>query len=210
MRRIYAVGDIHGCYDKFSALLKEIPIDWSLDQIIILGDFIDRGPEPKRVVELLLDLKFDHPDAFTVLMGNHERMFLNYLEAPDENSNYLLFGGQTTVDDYTSISKGLSVPESHLRFLQSLPLMELTEKFCFVHAGLRPGIPIQEQKDEDLLLIRNDFIRSKYDWGRRVIFGHTPFDQPLLMENKIGIDTGAVYGGRLTCLILPDVDFIFV
>ncbi len=209
MGRTFAIGDIHGCIDQFLALLEKLPIDWEQDRMIVLGDFIDRGPAPRRVMELLMDMKLEHGQNLIVLMGNHERMFLDYLSDRAANSFFPVVGGQSTIDDFTDSRGRLSVPEMHRRFLESLPLMELDDRFCFVHAGLRPKRAIEDQDEQDLLFIRSAFIDSSYDWGRRVIFGHTPFERPLIHENKIGIDTGAVYGGRLTALVLPEVDFIF-
>ncbi len=100
------------------------------------------------------------------------------------------------------------VPPEYPSFLKSLPYYWETEAYIFVHAGLRPKKPLDKQDLHDLLFIRSDFIHSKYDWGKRIIFGHTPFSEPLVEPNKIGIDTGCVYGGELTALILPDMEFI--
>jgi len=209
MERTFVIGDIHGCIDKFQCLLGKLPLDWSRDRMIVLGDFIDRGPAPRRVMELLMEMKLEHGERLIVLMGNHERMFLDYLADRDANILFPVVGGQSTIDDFTEPDGRLVVPEMHLRFLQSLPVMEVDDRFCFVHAGLRPKRAIEDQDEHDLLFIRSEFIDSGYDWGRRVIFGHTPFEHPLIQENKIGIDTGAVYGGRLTALVLPEIDFIF-
>ncbi|MDY6852862.1 MAG: serine/threonine protein phosphatase, partial [Thermodesulfobacteriota bacterium] len=102
------------------------------------------------------------------------------------------------------------IPQSHYDFLESLAHYYETEDYIFVHAGLRDGILIEDQDPHDLLWIRDEFISSDYDHGKRVIFGHTPFREPLVQPNKIGIDTGAVFGGRLTCLELPGLKFYSV
>jgi serine/threonine protein phosphatase 1 len=105
---------------------------------------------------------------------------------------------------------GFLIPDDHLSFFRSLKLIIELEDYYVVHAGFRPGVPIANQTTEDLLWIRDSFIFSNFYFGKRVIFGHTPFAQPLVMENKIGLDTGAVYGNRLTCLELPSLKFHFV
>ncbi len=207
MPDIYAVGDIHGCLYALEALLEKIPIRWGEDYLIFLGDYIDRGPDPRRVLETLMDLKETYPGKIIPLMGNHEWMFLRYLEGIDREI-YLMNGGDVTLAQFM---KGgvFEVPAEYVSFLQGLPLFWETERFIFVHAGLKPGKPPSKQKPEDLLFIRGEFIYSDYDWGKRVIFAHTPFPHPFLAPNKIGIDTGCVYGGELTALVLPEVDFYF-
>ena len=126
---------------------------------------------------------------------------------------YLLNGGQQTLDSYlikpvqADQSEFFPIPPEHMEFFKSLRLFYETEEFIFVHAGLRPRVPLESQNTEDLLWIRNKFVSSKYDFGKRVIFGHTPLKKPLVEPNKIGIDTGAVYGNALTCVQLPDLVF---
>jgi serine/threonine protein phosphatase 1 len=135
-------------------------------------------------------------------------MFLNYLEGMDEET-YLYNGGKSTLSDYginlsdTTGERKEKIPEEHLLFYQSLLPYHQTKNYIFVHAGLIPKISIDKQTIDDLLWVRHKFIDSDYNFGRRVVFGHTPLSRPLIMENKIGIDTGAVYGGKLTCLELP-------
>ncbi len=101
-------------------------------------------------------------------------------------------------------------PLGHEQFFETLKLYYETDDYIFVHGGLRPGLPLSAQKEEDLLWIRNEFILSEFDFGRRVIFGHTPVRTPLVLPNKIGIDTGAVYGNKLTCVLLPEEKFFSV
>ncbi len=209
MGRIFAIGDIHGCHDRIVALMEKLPVDYLEDRVVFLGDYVDRGPESRKVMELMLNLGRRHPASFIFLKGNHEAMFLDYLEDGPMAESFLKFGGLETLKSYGEEYLRADIPRDHLEFLKGLKTMFVTEKFCFVHAGLKPGIPLEKQVEEDLLWIRFEFIRSDYDWGRRVIFGHTPFGTPLIERNKIGIDTGAVYGGRLTCLVLPDMEFIF-
>lgn len=204
--RILAIGDIHGCNRQLKQLIEHIAPDPFIDTLVFIGDYLDRGPDARGVVDTLLALKKTHP-KMVCLKGNHEAMFLDYyLKGLDEDL-YMLNGGWTTLDSYNlTLAEALSgtgFPESHLRFLASLPLFHETEEFIFVHAGLRPGIPLNKQSPEDILWIRHEFIDSDHSFGRTVVFGHTPFYEPLLEENKIGIDTGAVFGGDLTCVELP-------
>jgi serine/threonine protein phosphatase 1 len=204
--RILAIGDIHGCNGLLKRLLDRIHIDPLADAPILIGDYLDRGSEVREVIDTLLDLRERCPNLIC-LKGNHESMFLNYyLEGRDEEL-FLMNGGQNTLDSYgISLDEargGKGFPEHHLRFLTSLPLSHETDEFYFVHAGLRPGIAIADQLPEDLLWIRHEFIDANWDFGRTVVFGHTPLAKPLIAKNKIGIDTGAVYGGRLTCIELP-------
>ncbi len=207
MSRLFAIGDIHGCLDKLDNLLEQIPVNWERDKVIFLGDYIDRGPDPKGVVQRIMDLKAFWPNSIVPLKGNHEEMFLAYMQG--DHVPFISQGGDKTIESYTDEEGHFFCPPEHIDFLQDTAPFFTTEHFIFVHAGLKPGIPLEEQNIEDLLWIRSEFINSSYDWGRRVIFGHTPFNSPLIQKNKVGIDTGAVYGGRLTCLVLPDFNFIF-
>ncbi len=208
MDRIFAIGDIHGCLSKLEDLLKRLPINWKADILIFLGDYVDRGPESCQVLELLLALDSSYPGHIIFLKGNHEDMFLRYLDG-DLSGLYLSIGGAETLKSYPKGSNGPEIPGAHMDFLKNLRPYYETDHYIFVHAGLRPGLPLKKQDPSDLMWIRSEFIRSSYDWGKKVIFGHTPFSVPLIEKNKIGIDTGAVYGGRLTGLVLPDFEFIF-
>ena len=204
--RILAIGDIHGCNGLLKRLLDRIRIDPLADTLIFIGDYLDRGHEVREVIDTLLDLK-ETCSNLICLKGNHESLFLNYyLEGRDEEL-FLSNGGQSTLDSYGislgEARRGKGIPENHIRFLTSLPFYHETDEYCFVHAGLRPGIALADQSSEDLLWIRYEFIDTEWDFGRTVVFGHTPFSKPLLEKNKIGIDTGAIYGGRLTCIELP-------
>jgi len=206
--KIFAIGDIHGCLDKLKTLLGMIQLDWDKDLMVFLGDYVDRGPDSQGVIELLLDLKKEHADRLIFLKGNHEWMFMQFLKG-EEHDLFLQNGGRKTLESY-SVEKGrIDIPQSHRDFLDHLDLYFETDDYIFVHAGLRPYISISEQSPEDFLWIRSHFLKSSYDWGKRVIFGHTQFSVPLIEANKVGIDTGAVYGGRLTCLVLPDFEFMF-
>ena len=215
MGRIFVIGDIHGCLHKLLTLLERIPAKWDNDKLIFLGDYIDRGQDSKGVIDCLVGLSKKYPDNLEFLMGNHERMFLDFLTNPDNQyALYLSFGGQATIQSYglspSVQGQGLDIlPAQHANFFNNLKMFSENEEFFFVHAGVKPGVPLSEQKDDDMLWIRHEFINSDYDWGKRIVFGHTPFDAPYLKKNMIGIDTGAVYGGRLCCLVIPEIEFIF-
>jgi serine/threonine protein phosphatase 1 len=211
MERIYAVGDIHGCYDKLLVLMKKMDIDFESDTLVFLGDYIDRGPQSYEVVAYLADLKQRYANTI-FLKGNHEEMLEKYLSGEDRIT-YLVNGGQQTLESYMNRPRPEgepAIPSTHLEFFKSLRIYHETQNYIFVHAGLKNKVPLVKQKTEDLLWIRRRFIESKYDHGKMVVFGHTPLHEPLLLPNKIGIDTGAVYGNRLTCVRLPELVFYTV
>jgi serine/threonine protein phosphatase 1 len=189
-------------------LMDKIPWRPDKDRLVFLGDFIDRGKNSKGVVDYVLALN-RCSTLVSCLMGNHEPVFLDYLNGNDQG-RFLANGGLKTVESYL-IDKSPNVddlvPSKHMKFYQSLESYIELENFYVVHAGFRPGIEPEEQTLHDMVWIRDPFIYSDYDFGKKVIFGHTPFKEPLVMENKIGLDTGAVYGNRLTCLELPEMRF---
>jgi serine/threonine protein phosphatase 1 len=192
--RLLAVGDIHGCRYALQTLMARI-VPARDDRIVFLGDYIDRGPDPRGVVETLLALRSRVPRCI-FLMGNHERMLLDVL-AGRNLPVYLANGGLVTLLAY--LDKGhLQLPAAHRDFFNSLQLFYETGKHIFVHAGLRPGYPLRQQTENDLLWIREAFLESIADWGKTVVFGHTPMRKPYFGSRRIGLDTGAVYGGTLT------------
>lgn len=209
MNKIFAIGDIHGCFNQLEKLIKNLAIDKQYDTLVFIGDYIDRGSSAKEVVDYVIGLKSEFKNV-VCLTGNHEQMFLNYLEGTDE-AIYLYNGGVATLLSYgisrfaMTRSKKMAIPSSHLLFFQSLLPYYETEEYIFVHAGLMPGLSLGEQTVHDLVWIRQEFIYSDYDFGKLIVFGHTPFVFPLIRPNKIGIDTGAVFGGKLTCVELPSV-----
>ncbi len=209
--KIFIVGDIHGCLEMLKKLIDKIRWDPSDDRLIFIGDYIDRGEKAKNVVDFILELK-NGSSQVDCLLGNHEKMFLDYLSGDDLESS-ILNGGISTIRSYNKFGQNendLLVPQSHIHFFYSLlPMIEL-EEYYIVHAGFRPYIKIEDQKLNDMIWIRDEFIHSVYDFSKVVIFGHTPFNAPLIMSNKIGIDTGAVFGNRLTCLELPKKKFHYV
>lgn len=204
--RIFAVGDIHGCLGMVESLLDKIPADPECDTLIFLGDYIDRGADSREVIEFLIGLRRTFKNLI-FLMGNHEKMFRDYFTRTNRHF-FNLYGDENTKNAYGK-AKEFHVPSSHSDFFHSLGLIYETDQYIFVHAGLRPGIPVKKQKEVDILWIREDFFAAHCDFGKKVIFGHTPFREPLVKADKIGIDTGAVYGNILTCVQLPDEIFYF-
>jgi len=210
---LYAIGDIHGSLESLERLLDRINPDLTRDRLLFVGDYIDRGPQSREVVDYIIRLReLAPPGQIICLKGNHEAMFLDFLQgAPAEL--FLFNGGLTTLEEYWGDDwedrEGLALPADHAQFYRDLRLYYETEDYIFVHGGLKPGVPLDSQVEDDLLWIRGEFIVSMEDFGRRVIFGHTPFRRPLIMPNKIGIDTGAVYGNFLTALKLPGEEFFF-
>jgi serine/threonine protein phosphatase 1 len=210
---IYAIGDIHGCLDRLIRLLDLVNPDLDRHLLVFVGDYVDRGPDSSGVVDYIIDLKKKYnPENIICLMGNHERMFLNFLQGHEEMF-FLLNGGRETLISYWGNQwerRERRFPPGHAHFFETLKFYYETDDYIFVHGGLRPGLPLAGQREEDLLWIRKEFILSECDFGRRVIFGHTPFRTPLILPNKIGIDTGAVYGNKLTCILLPEEKFFSV
>jgi serine/threonine protein phosphatase 1 len=209
-RRIFAVGDIHGCYDKLAAMMKILPWDRENgDLLLFIGDYIDRGPKSREVVEYLVNIRKKGGELI-FLKGNHEKMLLDYYIHQKDQMLYVANGGAETIASYVEGGigrKAFVLPEDHLEFFLSLSLYYETEDYIFVHAGLRDGIPLDAQTEEDLLWIREEFIYSGFDWNRRIIFGHTALETPFVTPGKIGIDTGAVYGNKLTAVELPRMRF---
>ncbi|MGE0417081.1 MAG: metallophosphoesterase family protein [Acetobacteraceae bacterium] len=216
-QRVYAVGDIHGCLDRLAILHEQIADDLMarpVDDVTLvhLGDYVDRGPESAQVVEWLLAGP-PVPGARVVnLMGNHEQMMLQAVASGEDSaaSHWITNGG---ADSLLSWGIGRAVPhtewaqhipKSHLLFLRDLALHHQVGPYVFVHAGIRPGVTLAKQTRQDLLWIREPFLSSKANHGFVVVHGHTPRQDPVVRPNRIGIDTGAVIGGVLTCVVLED------
>ena len=213
MPRTFVIGDVHGCHQALSTLLTAIRPDPLQDTLVFLGDYIDRGPESSQVLSALINLQGSSRNLIA-LMGNHEQMLLNYLAGLDQEL-YLSAGGIETLESYGIVNFGdiwtqTILPPDHLDFLHSLRPYWEDDQHIYVHAGLEPGVHLTQQSTDWLFWGREGFIDSDYDFGKRVIYGHTPWQAPRVEANKIGIDTGAVYGGRLTCLVLPEMEFVSV
>ena len=204
--RMLAIGDIHGCHRSLLELLDRLRADPLADTLIFLGDYLDRGPDSRGVIETLLILRKTYRNLIC-LRGNHEAMFLDFYGAGKNEELFFNNGGAKTLSSYglsvADARAGVGFPAEHLDFLIGLTSSHETPAYFFVHAGLRPGIAIADQSPEDLFWIRHEFIASDWNFGKTIVFGHTPLREPLLETNKIGIDTGAVYGGLLTCVELP-------
>jgi serine/threonine protein phosphatase 1 len=205
----YAIGDVHGCLDKIMRLLDLLSYDPADDRLIFLGDYIDRGPNSKGVIDLMLRLQQENP-ANIFLMGNHEDNFLAYVQAcmTQEGATYWLKepffagGGIATLQSYCPGMRDPceerligSIPQEHLAFLVDLWLYWANEEYIAVHAGVRPGIPLKQQFANDLLRIRGPFLSTSHGLGKCVVFGHTPFPEVRRDDDKVGIDTGACYEG---------------
>lgn len=216
---VYAIGDVHGCLDEMRALEDKIVRDaqrFSGRKIIImLGDYIDRGPQSRRVVEHLLA---PAPKGFlrVCLAGNHEVALLNYLDGTLSREPWLGYGARETLFSYGIDPDRLTnlygssdeadarireaIPASHVDFLRTLPVMVCSDEWVFVHAGIRPGIPLEAQDEDDLLTIREEFFRAAHRLDRWVVHGHTIVEAPQREGRRIDIDTGAFQTGRLTAL----------
>jgi len=198
LRRLIAVGDIHGCLDQLKNVLGKVGPSCN-DTFIFLGDYINRGPDSRKVLEFLIG--FDTAFSCIFLMGNHEHMLKQYLETG--NQSFIFNGGEKTLAQYSE-NGVITFPQEHMLFLgRLLPFYE-TESHIFVHAGLKPGICVTQQDIHDLTWIREEFLSSDYDWGKTIVFGHTRTRLPVILKKRIGLDTGAGYPaedgyGKVSC-----------
>jgi serine/threonine protein phosphatase 1 len=224
---VYAIGDIHGCYDQLRQLLSQIAEDAEARAngrttiLIFCGDYVDRGPASRQVLDALCWLKRRRPFHLQFLKGNHEQAMLDYMADPAGTTAWLRFGGIETLQSYgvtppdpdaapeahVSARDDLleRLPVSHLRFLENLELMVGVGDYAFVHAGVRPGVALTRQVADDLLWIREDFLDAESPHDRIIIHGHTwESDEPQVRSNRIGIDTGAYETGVLSALSIED------
>lgn len=211
--RLYAVGDIHGCADLLDALMDKIAAEESAalrTQLVFLGDYLDRGPDSRGVIDRLLAVRQKRPDT-VFLKGNHEDAFLDFLLDPGANADWIEWGGETTLQSYgvRAADKVISrlnetMPDEHRRFLEALPLTAVFGDYLFVHAGVRPGVPLDQQQERDLLWIRGEFHRAPKEKrpDKIVVHGHEPERKPVDAGWRIGVDTGACFTGRLTAVVL--------
>ena len=205
--RLLAVGDVHGCVDELSTMLDAIA-PASEDTIVFLGDYVDRGPSPRDVIDRLIALRDSGACRTVFLRGNHEDMFLAFLgEGGHHGEAFLFNGGRTTLASYglAPYLRGeearTKLPQAHLDFVRGLGLHHLADPFLFVHAGVSPLRALEDQREEDLLWIREEFIRNRHRLRQTVVFGHTPQREVLWhLPFKIGLDTACVYGNKLSCL----------
>lgn len=216
-QRVYAVGDVHGRNDLFASLIAAIEADdagrgVAETTIVLLGDLVDRGPDSAAVVRAARELAARR--KVRILMGNHEEMMLDALESPEVLKHFLRFGGRETLLSYPIEAEAYhradlgttwelmraAVPAADSDFLRSFEDQVRIGDYLFVHAGIRPGVPLDRQVTADLRWIREPFLSHSGNFGPVVVHGHTIFDRPYMGRNRIGIDTGAWRTGRLTAL----------
>lgn len=219
---VYAVGDIHGRADLLAALLRQIEddaqtADANARTLIFLGDYVDRGPDSQGVVETLVS---GLPQGFEThfLKGNHEVLLLDFLDDASRLDGWLLNDGETTMASYGVDIGALhrararpaewrdafaaALPAPHLRFFRDLELSVTRGDYLFVHAGVRPGVPLAAQTEDELVWIRRPFLDWPEPFEKFVVHGHTPGHEPVTRPNRICVDTGACFTGKLTALRL--------
>jgi len=213
-RRIYAIGDVHGCARQLDALhtlvredLASRPIASAL--LLHIGDFVDRGIDSAGVIARLIAGSPVPGTQMVNILGNHESTMIEALSGERASATDWLFaGGKAALESYgidPETPRGqwaALIPASHRDFLRGLPLIYREGGYAFVHAGVRPGVPLEAQARDDLLRSRQPFLYSEADFGAVIVHGHTPVTAPVVRHNRIAIDTGAVFGGKLTCLVL--------
>jgi serine/threonine protein phosphatase 1 len=223
----YAIGDIHGCADLLAKLLEQIvseagerPEDGV--SLVGLGDYVDRGADSKGVIDMLLGLSASDGVDCCFLRGNHDQLLLDFLEKPDVGPEWCDFGGRETLICYGAApphpraateewaaTRDLFrelLPAEHLSFLQDLKPSHQLGDYFFAHAGARPGVPLEEQRVEDLLWIRQPFLKHPDPFEKVVVHGHTPAVNPHLDGRRIGLDTGAYATGVLSAIRLENQD----
>lgn len=221
-KAVYAIGDIHGRADLLAALHRRIEADPARGQkiVVYLGDYVDRGPESREVVEMILA----GPPAgcrMVCLRGNHEQAMLDFLADHQVGADWLNFGGGDTARSYgvtppiaadvvslIDLQKavGRAVPAAHWQFFRDCRMSHVEGDYLFVHAGIRPGVPLDQQVPQDLMWIRDVFLKSRADHGKMVVHGHSIREAVEFRPNRIGIDTGAFFSNMLTCLVLQGTD----
>lgn len=222
-KRIFTIGDIHGCSSELVFLLNYLEIYEGLskkeDLVVFLGDYIDRGPNSKKVIDFLIGFKQEYPNT-RYLKGNHEDSMLMFFgcEGSFESDRESICAGYlhpangglefcksygidlNSIDLQGSTINLYLLPDSHRNFFLGLDHGLIIDDLVFVHAGVLPNIPLEQQKKEDLLWIRDQFIGKKHGLEKTIIFGHTPFKEVFKVEKQIGLDTGLVFGNKLSCL----------
>ena len=222
---LYAIGDIHGCADLAQAMIEAILRDPLAERaelhIVALGDYIDRGPESRRVLDLLLELQARGEASTHLLLGNHEQSLLDFLDDSAVGPAWAENGGRETLLSYgveppwlaadeegweaARVAFAHSLPEAHLTLLRGMYLSLSFGDYFFAHAGVRPGVPLDAQSATDLLWIRKAFLDSRQRHEQVIVHGHTPAAQPYADTRRIGVDTGAYASGVLTAVRLEGV-----
>src|SRR5262245_30852548 len=207
MQRTYAIGDIHGALAKLRDLVVrcERDADGGPATFVFLGDYVDRGPDSRGVIDYLIDLHARLTDNAIFLMGNHEALMLQAVEDSLSVGHWLVQGGDKTLASY-GVASAREIPRKHLAWLRSLRLSYDDGRRLFVHAGVDPEKALDEQNDHDLLWIREPFLSDARNYGRLIVHGHTPQREgrPDVRNNRVNIDTAAVYGGALTAAVFSD------
>jgi serine/threonine protein phosphatase 1 len=228
-RLVYAVGDVHGRLDVLRPLLRDIAQDALATRpaerplLVFLGDYVDRGPESRQVVDMVLALQADGAFEVAPLKGNHEEALLQFLQDPSFAITWMEFGGGATLasygvqpvatrvegaeeDDWTPARDEFDrvLPEAHRRFYQELDLLRVVGDYAFVHAGVRPGVALDDQSHHDLMWIRHEFLNDRGPFDKVIVHGHTPAEEPQMMKHRLGLDTGAYVTGVLTVARLDE------
>jgi serine/threonine protein phosphatase 1 len=217
--RVYAVGDIHGCADQLNRMLNAVQADAStsasIKHLVFLGDYVDRGPDSRGVIERLSSPFPGFKTHF--LRGNHDQAILDFLQDPSFYRTWRSYGAPETLVSYGVVPPRFdkeaeftvardklasALPGRHVRFLENLELSARIGDYFFAHAGVRPGVKLDHQVADDLLWIRDEFLMSNDDFGATVVHGHTPGNTAIHRTNRICIDTGVYATGRLTAAVL--------
>ena len=225
--RVYAIGDIHGRLDllerAIAAIRRDVDAHGPEALTVTLGDYVDRGPASRGVLDRLAANPF--PTPYVALKGNHEAVFETFMATAEGGDHWRKFGGLETLHSYgvpiADMMMGrnfeaaaerlrAALPDAHRDFLASLKLSHMQDGYFFCHAGVRPGVALDRQSDKDLLWIREEFLGSTQDFGKVVVHGHTPVDAPDVRPNRINIDTGAFITGQLTCIVLDEAGHRFL
>jgi len=220
---IYAIGDVHGRLDLLARMYGDIARDIALHgrgwRIVQLGDYVDRGPDSAGVIDFLI--RFGRQTGSIVsLAGNHDTGFLDFLALPDPEGLFARYGGVETArsygvalqpDDPVAFRAGAraladAVPADHRAFLAGLPFSAVFGDFFFCHAGVRPGVALEAQDQQDMIWIRGDFHRHKGLYQKVIVHGHTPVAQAEILPNRVNVDTGAYSTGRLTALVIDGAE----
>jgi serine/threonine protein phosphatase 1 len=221
---LYAIGDVHGRLDLLAEMHAQIaadimrvrPADW---RIVHLGDYVDRGPDSKGVIEFLMR-QTAMDGRIISLAGNHDIGFLDFLAEPQPDGLFALYGGVQTAQSYgveldladmagfgeSCRALAAAVPRSHVDFLRGLGRCATFGDFFFCHAGIRPGVALDAQDPLDLIWIRGDFHRHQELFPKVVVHGHTPVSEPEICANRVNVDTGAFASGRLTALVIAGAE----
>jgi serine/threonine protein phosphatase 1 len=217
-RRVYAIGDIHGRSDLLDRLMGLIHRDLrsyrGTPTLIFIGDYVDRGSDSRGVIDILLDTAARFPCHF--LRGNHDQAMLDFISDPGTFPGWRGLGGSETLlsygvqppagSDWTTLSEARqrfdkAVPPAHWRLLRQLESAVEIGDYYFTHAGARPGVPLNQQDPRDLMWIRDEFLKSEFDFGKVIVHGHSPSTNPIRKPNRIAIDTGAYQSGKLTAAV---------